>query len=133
MAQVKEKDTWTVGRRKTAVARLKLTEGSGKITVNKKDINTYITIGKHKVEEVLYPITLLNLTGKYDLAFNVKGGGANGQVSAMKHALSRALAKVTDQRSALKKEGLLARDSRMVERKKYGKHKARRGTQFSKR
>lgn len=133
MAQAKGKETWSVGRRKTAVARLKLTEGTGKITVNKKDINVYITLGKNKVEDALFPLTLLNLAGKYDLAFNVSGGGVHGQVLAMRHALSRGLAKMTDQKPALKKEGLLTRDSRMVERKKYGRHKARRGTQFSKR
>jgi small subunit ribosomal protein S9 len=133
MAQVKGKETWSVGRRKTAVARLKITEGNGKITVNKKDINVYVSLGKSKVDDALYPLTLLNLTGKYDLAFNVQGGGVHGQIQAMRHALSRGLAKITDQKSVLKKEGLLTRDSRMVERKKYGRHKARRGTQFSKR
>jgi small subunit ribosomal protein S9 len=131
---VKSKEIWTVGRRKTAVARLKLTEGTGKITVNHIDIDKYVTLGKSYIDGALSPLSLLNLNGKFDLMFNVKGGGISGQLGAMKHALARALAKYSvDNRPILKKEGLLTRDPRMVERKKYGRHKARRGTQFSKR
>ncbi|MCX8000559.1 MAG: 30S ribosomal protein S9, partial [Leptospiraceae bacterium] len=79
-------------------------------------------------------LEMLNLKGKVDLFFNVTGGGKTGQLGAMRHALSRALAKyLPEHRPTLKKEGLLTRDPRMVERKKYGRHKARRGTQFSKR
>ncbi len=130
----KGKETWTVGRRKTAIARLKMTEGSGKISVNGMAIEKYISLGASKVAEALAPLKILNLQNKYDLLFNVKGGGPTGQVGAIRHALARALAKtVADGRTPLKKEGFLTRDSRMVERKKYGRHKARRGTQFSKR
>lgn len=130
----KAKEIWSVGRRKTAVARLKLTEGTGKITVNRKEIDKYVSLDKSHIEGALAPLTILNLAGKFDLMFNVHGGGITGQLGAMRHALARALSKFsTDNRPPLKKEGFLVRDSRMVERKKYGRHKARRGTQFSKR
>ncbi|HMV44772.1 MAG TPA: 30S ribosomal protein S9 [Leptospiraceae bacterium] len=130
----KDKSTWTVGRRKTSVARLKLTDGTGKITVNKKDIKDYIKTGEAKVAAAIAPLTILNVRDKYDLQLNVHGGGFTGQVEAIRHAIARALSlKSAESRSILKKEGFLTRDSRMVERKKYGLHKARRGTQFSKR
>lgn len=130
----KDKGTWTVGRRKTSVARLKLTDGTGKITVNKKDIKDYIKTGESKVAAAIAPLTVLNVKDKYDLMLNVHGGGVTGQVEAIRHAIARALSlKSAESRSILKKEGFLTRDSRMVERKKYGLHKARRGTQFSKR
>lgn len=132
--QTTQKAIWTVGRRKTSVARLKLTEGTGKITVNHKEIQNYVTLPQSYIENALAPLELANLKGKVDLAFNVKGGGQNGQLGAIRHALARAIAKYSpDQRLSLKKEGFLTRDPRMVERKKYGRHKARRGTQFSKR
>lgn len=128
------KAIWTVGRRKTSVARLKLTEGSGKVTVNHQDIKNYVTLPESYIEQALSPLNILNLRNKVDLFFNVKGGGKTGQLGAIRHALARALAKyLPEQRITLKKEGLLTRDPRMVERKKYGRHKARRGTQFSKR
>lgn len=130
----KDNSTWTVGRRKTSVARLKLTDGTGKITVNKKDIKDYIKTGEAKVAAAIAPLTILNVRDKYDLQLNVHGGGFTGQVEAIRHAIARALSlKSAESRSILKKEGFLTRDSRMVERKKYGLHKARRGTQFSKR
>ena len=130
----KDKGTWTVGRRKTSVARLKITDGTGKVTVNHKDIKDYLKIGPEKVAIALKPIELVNAQSKYDFMINVVGGGITGQVEAISHAISRALAlKSAENRGILKKEGMLTRDSRMVERKKYGKHKARRGTQFSKR
>ena len=130
----KDKGTWTVGRRKTSVARLKITDGTGKITINHKDIKEYIKTGDHKVAVVLDPISKVNADNKFDYQINVSGGGINGQVHAIRHAISRALAlKSGENRAVLKKEGFLTRDSRMVERKKYGKRKARRGTQFSKR
>lgn len=125
---------WSVGRRKTAIARLRLKEGTGKIQVNYKDINDYITLGKAKIEEAIKPLVVLNQKDKFDLFINVKGGGVNGQIGAIRHAVARALVKKNpDIKGILKKEGFLTRDSRMVERKKYGRHKARRGTQFSKR
>jgi small subunit ribosomal protein S9 len=130
----KDKGTWTVGRRKTSVARLKITDGSGKITINHKDVKDYIKTGDQKVGTIMNPISLVNVDNKYDYQINVTGGGINGQVHAIRHAISRALAlKSSENRAILKKEGFLTRDSRMVERKKYGKRKARRGTQFSKR
>lgn len=130
----KNKEYWAVGRRKTSVARVKLSEGTGKITVNKLDIKDYIKLGDAKVQAALSPLGTINAVGKFDASFNVKGGGVTGQVQAIRHALARALVKVSaDSKSPLKKAGFLTRDSRMVERKKYGLHKARRGTQFSKR
>jgi len=132
MAKVKE--IWAVGRRKTSVARVKLSEGSGKVTVNKLDIKDYIKTGEAKVKSALSPLETINVQAKYDAAFNVKGGGVTGQVFAIRHALARALVKMNgESKTSLKKAGFLTRDSRMVERKKYGLHKARRGTQFSKR
>jgi small subunit ribosomal protein S9 len=130
----KTKEFWAVGRRKTSVPRVKLSEGTGKITVNKLDIKDYIKLGDAKVQAALSPLNTINAVGKFDASFNVKGGGVTGQVQAIRHALARALVKVSaDSKSPLKKAGFLTRDSRMVERKKYGLHKARRGTQFSKR
>ena len=121
----KNKEYWAVGRRKTSVARVKLSEGTGKITVNKLDIKDYIKLGDAKVQAALSPLGAINAVGKFDASFNVQ---------AIRHALARALVKVSaDSKSPLKKAGFLTRDSRMVERKKYGLHKARRGTQFSKR
>ncbi|MCB1142028.1 MAG: 30S ribosomal protein S9 [Leptospiraceae bacterium] len=130
----KGKETWAVGRRKTSVARVKLVDGTGKITINKKDIKEYIQTGEAKIEQILAPLETMKMRNKYDVYFNVKGGGVTGQVGALRHALARVLTKaISDAKPALKKEGFLTRDSRMVERKKYGLHKARRGTQFSKR
>jgi len=130
----KKNEFWAVGRRKTSVARVKLTEGSGKVTVNKLDIKDYIKTGDAKIKAALSPLEAINAASKYDPAFNVSGGGVTGQVFAIRHALARALVKASgDAKPPLKKLGLLTRDSRMVERKKYGLHKARRGTQFSKR
>ncbi|MCG9874614.1 MAG: 30S ribosomal protein S9 [Leptospiraceae bacterium] len=130
----KDNSIWTVGRRKTSIARANLKSGSGKITVNKQDINTYITAGAGKIAIALKPLDVLESRNKFDIAINVSGGGITGQAGAIAHAISRALSKFDEKlRPTLKKEGLLTRDNRMVERKKYGKHKARRGTQFSKR
>ncbi|EMI60879.1 30S ribosomal protein S9 [Leptospira noguchii] len=128
------KEIWAVGRRKTSVARAKIKEGSGKIIVNQKDIKDYLQNRKAIIEEALRPLALLNVQDKYDLNLNVTGGGTTGQVGAIRHALARAICRIKPEfRPAIKKEGFLTRDPRMVERKKYGLHKARRGTQFSKR
>ncbi|TGK26099.1 30S ribosomal protein S9 [Leptospira stimsonii] len=128
------KEIWAVGRRKTSVARVKIKEGSGKITVNHKDIKEYLQNRKSIIDEAIRPLTLLNVSDKYDLNLNVSGGGITGQVGAIRHALARAICRIKPEfRPAVKKEGFLTRDPRMVERKKYGLHKARRGTQFSKR
>lgn len=128
------KEIWAVGRRKTSVARAKIKEGSGKITVNHKDIKDYLQNRKAIIEEAIRPLSLLNVQDKYDLNLNVTGGGITGQVGAIRHALARAICRIKPEfRPAVKKEGFLTRDPRMVERKKYGLHEARRGTQFSKR
>ncbi|MCC5816177.1 MAG: 30S ribosomal protein S9 [Leptospira sp.] len=130
----KDKAIWTVGRRKTSVARARLFSGTGKVTVNGKDINDYIVGGVGKVSIALKPLDAIGGRDKYDISINVKGGGTTGQIGAISHAIARALSKFdVSFRGTLKKDGLLTRDNRMVERKKYGKHKARRGTQFSKR
>ena len=107
--------------------------GSGKVTINKKDLNEYFTtsILQYKVTQ---PFTLLNLEGAYDLKVNVYGGGITGQAEAIRLAVSRALCEVdVENRAVLKPEGLLTRDPRMVERKKFGQKKARKRFQFSKR
>lgn len=125
--------THTIGRRKTSVARIYLQEGKGAITVNQKDYKNYFPTPtlQYKIEQ---PFDLTSTTGSYDLKVTVKGGGANGQAEAVRLAISRALCKLNEEhRSALKPEGLLTRDPRMVERKKYGQKKARKKFQFSKR
>ena len=125
--------THTIGRRKTSVARIYLQEGKGAISVNQKDYNNYFPTPtlQYKIEQ---PFALTSTAGSYDLKVTVKGGGANGQAEAVRLAISRALCKLNEEhRSALKPEGLLTRDPRMVERKKYGQKKARKKFQFSKR
>ncbi len=122
-----------IGRRKTAVARVYLKDGSGKITVNKKDLNDYFTTGtlQYKVNQ---PFTLTGNEEKYDVNVNVYGGGITGQAEAVRLAISRAVCELDEEnRSVLKPEGLLTRDPRMVERKKFGQKKARKKFQFSKR
>ncbi|MDX1957535.1 MAG: 30S ribosomal protein S9 [Leptospiraceae bacterium] len=131
---LKPKSTWTVGRRKTSVARVRMSDGSGKIIVNHLDIKDYIKSSESRVSEATAPLTILNAESKYDFLINVKGGGPSGQIGAIRHGIARALSKTSPEaKSTMKKEGFLTRDPRMVERKKYGRHKARRGTQFSKR
>ena len=125
--------THTIGRRKTSVARIYLQEGKGAISVNQKDYKNYFPTPtlQYKIEQ---PFALTSTGGSYDLKVTVKGGGANGQAEAVRLAISRALCKLNEEhRSALKPEGLLTRDPRMVERKKYGQKKARKKFQFSKR
>ena len=122
-----------IGRRKTAVARVYLKEGSGKITVNKKDLADYFPTAtlQYKVNQ---PFTLTGNEEKYDVNVNVYGGGFTGQAEAVRLAISRAVCELdTENRSILKPEGLLTRDPRMVERKKFGQKKARKKFQFSKR
>lgn len=122
-----------VGRRKTSVARVRLKEGVGKVIVNDRPFEEYFPIlrlQKHAIEA----LELTNLRNQFDVYVNVKGGGIDGQAGAIRLGIARAIvAKFPDLRPTLKKAGLLTRDPRMVERKKYGKHKARRSTQFSKR
>ena len=125
--------TNTSGRRKTSVARIYMQAGQGNITINDRDIKVYFS-NKLLENVVNQPLTLLEQVGQYDIKVNVKGGGISAQAEAIRLAITKAL--VSDNaetRPALKKEGFLTRDSRMVERKKFGKRKARRSFQFSKR
>ena len=122
-----------IGRRKTAVARVYVTEGTGNITVNKRDFSDYFTTGtlQYKIKQ---PFALTETEGNYDVKVNVYGGGITGQAEAVRLALSRAMCEIdAENRSVLKPEGLLTRDPRMVERKKFGQKKARKKFQFSKR
>ena len=123
----------TSGRRKTSVARIYMTPGQGNITINDRDIKEYFP------SEVLQtivqqPLATIDAVGKYDVRANIKGGGVAGQAEALRLAITKALVEENaETRPALKKEGFLTRDPRMVERKKFGKRKARRSFQFSKR
>jgi small subunit ribosomal protein S9 len=122
-----------IGRRKTAVARVYLSDGKGKITVNNKDFKSYFTTAtlQYKVNQ---PLALTDNEGNFDIKVNVFGGGVTGQAEAVRLALSRAMCEINEEnRSVLKPEGLLTRDPRMVERKKFGQKKARKKFQFSKR
>ncbi len=121
-----------VGRRKKAVARVRLVSGDGKIVINKRDIDNYFGLETLKMT-VRQPMNLTN-TGNFDVMVNVRGGGLTGQAGAIRHGISRALCKADPElRNTLKKAGLLTRDPRMKERKKYGLKAARRAPQFSKR
>ena len=121
------------GRRKSSVARVYLVPGTGKITINKRDIDEYLGLETLKVI-VRQPLTLTETVDKFDVLVNVKGGGYTGQAGAIRHGIARALLQVDeDLRPALKKAGFLTRDPRMKERKKYGLKAARRAPQFSKR
>jgi len=123
----------TLGRRKTSVARVYLSEGTGKITVNKKDLDVYFSTPV-LLEKVNQPFALTENVGKYDVKVNVAGGGINGQAEAIRLGISKALVEINAEwKPALKAEGLMTRDPRMVERKKPGQKKARKKFQFSKR
>ena len=123
----------TVGRRKTAVARVHMTTGEGKVMVNGKEYTDYFAILKNQIA-VQEPFKLSNTAGTYNVKVNVKGGGVTGQAEATRLAISRALVKVdVGYKEILKKNGLLKRDPRMVERKKPGRPKARKNFQFRKR
>jgi small subunit ribosomal protein S9 len=121
------------GRRKTAVARVFLAPGSGKITINDKDLPAYF-VNKEHVYMVMQPLAVTANETAFDIKINVSGGGLTGQAGAIRHGIARALA-VYDEATlpSLRANGFLTRDSRMVERKKYGQRKARRRFQFSKR
>ncbi|HRH36295.1 MAG TPA: 30S ribosomal protein S9 [Catalimonadaceae bacterium] len=122
-----------IGRRKTAVARVYLRPGNGNITVNHKDLKTYFPSDILQII-VNQPIELVSEMGKYDFFVNVKGGGISGQAQAVRMGIARSLVEASpENRTVIKKEGYLTRDSRMVERKKFGRRKARRSFQFSKR
>ena len=121
------------GRRKSSIARVRLVEGTGKITINKKDIDEFFGPETLKVI-VRQPLTVTNTTAKYDVIASVKGGGFTGQAGAIRHGIARALNEANaEYRPALKSNGFLTRDPRMYERKKYGLKKARKAPQFSKR
>jgi len=123
----------TIGRRKTAVARIYMKEGSGQIIVNKKDYKEYFPIATLQYV-VNQPFELTDNVGKYDIKVNLDGGGFNGQAEALRLAISRALVSINEEyRPILKEKGLMRRDPRMVERKKPGQPKARKKFQFSKR
>jgi small subunit ribosomal protein S9 len=123
----------TLGRRKTAVARIYLSEGNGKITVNDRDFKEYFPTAILQYQ-ILEPFEITNNAGKYDLKVNMDGGGVTGQAEALSLAISRALVKISEEfRPILKAKGLMRRDPRMVERKKFGQKKARKRFQFSKR
>src|ERR1700761_1306269 len=120
------------GRRKTSVARVRLASGSGKIVVNGRAFETYFPTETLRMV-VSQPLTVTSLTGKYDLRVNVQGGGPTGQAGAVRHGIARALLKADiNLRPTLKSEGLLTRDSREKERKKYGQPGARKRFQYSK-
>jgi small subunit ribosomal protein S9 len=123
----------SLGRRKTAVARVYLKKGTGTVTVNKKDYKVFFPVPtlQYKIEQAF---AITETTGQYDITVNVAGGGINGQAEAIRMGIARALVKVAaDFKPMLKPDGLLTRDSRMVERKKPGQPKARKKFQFSKR
>ena len=121
------------GRRKNAIARVRLIEGSGKITINNKDIDDFFGMETLKVI-VRQPLTVTNTLSKYDVIAKVVGGGFTGQAGAVRHGIARALNEANSEfRPALKSNGFLTRDPRMKERKKYGLKKARKAPQFSKR
>ena len=124
---------YATGRRKTSIAKIWLKKGSGKIVINGKNYEDYFKRANHKMQ-LLRPFEIINQPTDYDVKCSVRGGGLTGQVGAMVHGISKALLLFdTNLKSTLKKEKLTTRDSRAVERKKYGHKKARRSFQFSKR
>lgn len=123
----------TIGRRKASVARIYLRKGSGNITINGKDLKDYFPMPNIQLK-VNEPIDTVEVGGEYDIQVNVNGGGYKGQAEAIRMGISRALVKINeDYRKPLKEKKFLTRDARVVERKKYGKPKARKSFQFSKR
>ncbi|MBR3414743.1 30S ribosomal protein S9 [Candidatus Saccharibacteria bacterium] len=134
MAEVKGKYTYGLGRRKAATARARLYKGKGEITINDKPALEYLSNDKSKLAEITDPLALAGKQKDYDITIRVSGGGLAGQVDAIKLAISKALvAEAADLRPVLKKAGLVKRDPREKERKKYGLRSARKKEQFSKR
>ena len=124
---------WGTGRRKKAIARVRLVPGTGTVNVNKRSLDDYFGLDTLKLI-VNQPLVLTEMTGKLDIFVNVNGGGTTGQAGAIRHGIARALVELDEaNRPALKKAGFLTRDPRMKERKKYGLKKARKAPQFSKR
>jgi|SRR5208282_1005453 len=133
MAETKIPEYLGTGRRKTAIARVRLASGNGKITVNGRQFENYFTLETQRVTAT-QPLAVTGTAEKFDARINVSGGGPNGQAGAVRHGIARALLQFdVNLRGALKAEGLLTRDSRMKERKKYGQPGARKRFQFSKR
>ena len=124
---------WGTGKRKTAVARVRISSGEGALTVNRKPLSEYF--GRETVRMIVQqPFEMTQTQGQYDVMVNVQGGGNSAQASAIRHGITRALLQVNPGfRQVLKKAGFITRDSREVERKKYGRHKARKRPQYSKR
>ncbi|MFQ5479194.1 MAG: 30S ribosomal protein S9 [Candidatus Binatia bacterium] len=123
----------STGKRKTAIARIWLSPGKGEVTVNKRSLDSYFPRPTARMI-IAQPFELTGTTGDYDIAARVRGGGISAQASALRHAISRALVDARPEfRPVLKKAGFLTRDARKVERKKYGRHKARKRPQYSKR
>ena len=128
-----ENSKYATGRRKTSIAKVWLSKGSGKISVNGKDFKEYFKRPNHQMQ-ITRPFEIINQVTDYDVTCKVIGGGMTGQAGAMVHGISKAILKYDENlKSTLKKEKLTTRDSRSVERKKYGHRKARRSFQFSKR
>jgi len=124
---------WGTGRRKSAVARVRLIPGTGRIIINGREFDEYIQSPATRLD-VMQPLTLTATANSYDIIVNVRGGGKSGQAGAIRHGITRALLEVNpDFRPVLKKAGVITRDPRVKERKKYGLKKARRAPQFSKR
>ena len=124
---------YATGRRKTSIAKIWLSKGTGKILVNGKDFKDYFKRSNHQMQ-IVRPFEIINQSSNYDVKCNVTGGGLTGQAGAMVHGISKAILLFDENlKSTLKKEKLTTRDSRSVERKKYGHKKARRSFQFSKR
>jgi len=133
MATADKKVFYATGRRKTSAARVFLKPGKGDIVINSQTPEKYLSMSASRAA-IMQPLVATSQNGKVDLQVTVTGGGESGQAGAIRHAISRALVSYDETlRATLKKAGFLTRDSRMVERKKYGKHGARRSTQFSKR
>ena len=127
------KQFWGTGRRKTSVASVRITPGKGEFIINDKDVDQFIDLQSNK-EKILKPLVVTELKGQYNIVANVKGGGLNGQTGAIQLGLARAIIDMDPElKQKLKDADLLTRDSRMVERKKYGRKKARKKFQFSKR
>ncbi|HXV79511.1 MAG TPA: 30S ribosomal protein S9 [Candidatus Binatia bacterium] len=128
-----EKTVTATGRRKTAVARIFIRNGKGAISVNDRSLEEYFGRETDRMI-VLQPLEVTQAGGGFDIEVNVKGGGSSGQAGAIRHGITRALVQVNGEfRSPLKKAGFITRDPRAVERKKYGRHKARKRPQYSKR
>lgn len=126
---------WATGRRKTSVAQVRMVpNGDGKVTVNKKPVEEYFRGQDHQKRDVLAPINVVEGAKKFDFILKVVGGGISGQAGAARHAIARALVKLDEKnKKAMRAEGFLTRDPRMVERKKSGQPKARKRFQYSKR